>query len=144
MTLTNLAALHCANYNTDGSCVGAMIDDDLQIRVCRPKPKCLLNTAGVRCRYFEECVMPMNSSDWPELRTPQQHEEFARLVHLYRRAANVPSQNGRRCGCGRELEPRKRMCYQCRQKARRSSYRDSKRKTRVPCPQLSQKTPRIP
>jgi hypothetical protein len=36
MTPLQLAHDHCANWNSDGSCLGAIIDDDLQIRRCRP------------------------------------------------------------------------------------------------------------
>ena len=124
MTPRQIATLHCANHKPDGSCLGAVIEDDLHIRVCRPRPTCCVGTPGVRCGYFEQCVLPMNSGDWPGLKTPKQHQDFAEAIHEYQRAANVPSAKARVCACGRGLEPRHRMCYQCR----RARVLENKRK----------------
>jgi hypothetical protein len=140
MTALQLATLHCSNHNQDGSCLGAVIKDDLHIRVCRPKPKCCVGTPGVRCEHFEQCLLPMNSGDWPQLKTPKQHQAFAEAVHDYQRAANVRSAKERICVCGRELEPRRRMCYQCRQEARRKTYSAHNQNGRVGVPQLTQKS----
>lgn len=128
MKAIQLARDHCANMNQDGSCLGAVIDDDLQIKACRPKPECVLVVPGVRCEYFEQCVIPMNSSDWAGLQTPQQHIEFGKAVDEYRRAANVPSLKKRLCECGTELEPRKRYCYKCAKKHRRKSWGEANQK----------------
>lgn len=72
MTPLQIAKDHCANWRNDGKgCLGAIIDDDLQIRRCRPKPKCVLGTPGERCAYFEECVAPMGPSiDSEDYRRP--------------------------------------------------------------------------
>jgi hypothetical protein len=138
MTPSQLATLHCSNHKPDGSCLGAVIDDDLMTRVCRPKPKCCVGTLGVRCDHFEQCLLPMNSGDWPQLKTPKQHQDFAEAVHDYQRAANVPSAKARVCACGRELEPRRRMCHQCRLEARRKTYSAYNQNGRVGVPQLTQ------
>ena len=122
MTPLQIARLHCANYEGDGSCLGIMLSKDLApVRTMRHE-KCKVGTPGVRCLYFEESVLPMNRADWPELQPPKQHADFAEAARTYEVVANVPSQRsrgGRKCACGRELEPRRRMCCECRLEARR-------------------------
>src|SRR5437762_12218169 len=81
MTALQIANEHCANFRTDGKgCLGAMIEDDLQIRRCVPKPKCVLATPGERCRYFEECVAPMGRS----IHDPGDRQKFEEAVRQYR------------------------------------------------------------
>jgi hypothetical protein len=138
MTAQQIAAQHCGNYNRDGSCLGAVIEDDLQTRVCRPKPKCCVGTPGVRCTYFERCVAPMNHGDWPKLKSAALHQAFAEAFLRYERAAKIAPAKARVCVCGRELEPRHRKCYQCQQKARRKTFAAYNKKGRVRVPQLTQ------
>src|SRR6266852_4776166 len=81
MTVLQIANEHCANWRGDGKgCLGAVIDDDLQIRRCTPRPKCLLGAPGVRCLYFEECVAPMAKS----IRNDLVRREFEEVVWRYR------------------------------------------------------------
>jgi len=50
--------------------------------------------------------------------------------------------SGRVCAtCGGEVSKRRRFCDACRQARRRSAYRESKRRNRVSCPQLTAPTP---
>jgi len=50
--------------------------------------------------------------------------------------------SGRTCaGCGGDVPERRRYCDTCRQARRRSAYRESKRRKRVSCPQLTAPTP---
>jgi SAM-dependent methyltransferase len=63
MTALQIAYAHCSNWRKDDKgCLGAIIDDDLQVRRCYPRAKCVLREPGKRCPYFEECVAPMASS----------------------------------------------------------------------------------
>ena len=107
MTLLQIAREHCANWRSDGKgCLGAIIDDDLQIRRCCPRPTCLMAVAGQRCRYFEECVMPMVGS----INNPAYRQTFEEAVRLYRVAAKLPYADERPCPvCRRPIEPHPRM-----------------------------------
>ena len=50
--------------------------------------------------------------------------------------------SGRVCAtCGGEVPKHRRFCDRCRQARRRSAYRESKRRNRVSCPQLTAPTP---
>jgi hypothetical protein len=52
-------------------------------------------------------------------------------------------ESGRVCAaCGGDVPKRRRYCDRCRQARRRSAYRESKRRNRVSCPQLTAPTPR--
>lgn len=125
MTPLQAAKTHCANYQGDGSCLGVQLNDKLQPVQLIKHPKCVLALTGVRCGYFEESVIPMNRADWPGLRTPQEHEDFADAVRHYQKSANVSSTKRRVCPeCKeRELEHSKRLCYVCRNKRRRATFR---------------------
>ena len=138
MTPLQLAQTHCANWNSDGSCLGAIIDDDLKIRRCRPRPRCIVGTPGQRCSYFEECILPMERS----LHDARQRQEFEDAARQYRLAANVPSEEKRACpDCGRPMEPRQRFCPICADSRRRETNRQAKAKSRVRCQQLTPKRP---
>jgi hypothetical protein len=139
MTVLQIANEHCANLRKDGrGCLGAVIDDDLQIRRCRPKPKCVLGTVGERCIYFEECVAPMAASidneDYPQ--------RFEAAVREYRLAAKLPCADERPCPvCGRPMEPRQRFCSACSVARRRESWRLTAERSRTKSRQLSEKRP---
>ena len=102
------------------------LDAELQSQLLIRHAKCVLALTGVRCEYFEECVMPMGSTDWPGLGTPKEHQEFAEGVKQYQRSANVGSQKRRLCSCGRELEHGKQLCYVCRNQRRAETKRQAK------------------
>ena len=121
MTGLQLAREHCANWLGNGKgCLGAMIDDDLQIRRCIPKPKCVLGTPGQRCLYFEECLAPMARS----MADPRRREEFAQVVRQYRLAAKLPCTDERPCPrCGRAMTPRQRFCRVCAAARNRANQR---------------------
>src|SRR5512137_1911534 len=121
MTSLQIAHAHCANWRKDNNrCLGAIIDDDLQIRRCIPKPKCVLGMPGQRCAYFEESVVPMAGS----IHDPHSRQEFEEAIRLYQFAANLPSRELRKCPtCGRGMEPRRRLCPVCATARRRETYR---------------------
>jgi hypothetical protein len=134
MTGLHIAYAHCANWKSDGSCLGAVIDDDLQIRRCCPKPKCLLGTPGVRCLYFEECVAPMAAS----IENLVVRTEFEAAVREYRLAAKLQCADERPCPvCGRAMEPGRRFCEVCAAARRRVSTRRAVRRHRIGGKQLS-------
>ena len=138
MTGLQIAYAHCANWKSDGSCLGAVIDDDLQIRRCCPRPKCLLGTPGVRCRYFEECVAPMAAS----IENLIDRAEFEAAVREYRLAAKLQCADERPCPvCGRAMEPGRRFCEVCAAARRRESTRRAVLRHRVTTKQLRQNGP---
>lgn len=111
MTPLQFAKEQCANYRSDGGCDGIGVKGDGSVFMFGAKPKCVL-AVNQRCVYFEECVLPMGFED-PKLRQIRQDVEKD-----YRRstgAHKVGGQTGRICPqCQvRELEPRRRLCYQC-------------------------------
>jgi hypothetical protein len=134
MTALQIAYGECANWRTDGKgCLGAIIDDDLQIRRCVPRPKCLLSTPGERCLYFEECVAPMAGS----IENPKRRLEFEAAVRDYRLAARLPCADERPCPiCGRGMEPGRRFCEMCAAARRKASTRRAVQRHRVACKQL--------
>lgn len=124
MTPLQVAKAHCANFQSDGSCLGTHLSDDLKTAKLIKNDRCVLGTKGVRCLYFEECVMPMNRADWPGLKTPKEHQEFGEAIKAYQLASNVVSHKDRKCpDCGRELEPRKRFCYVCSENRKQEANR---------------------
>ncbi len=126
MTPLQAAKAHCANYQPDGTCLGVDIKDDGSLTRFQPAGrKCLLATAGQRCPYFEQCVMPMEIREW---KSPLEQKDFAQAVYTYRIAADVSRQEkGKRicptCNC-RPLEPRKKYCYVCAEASRREATRE--------------------
>lgn len=135
MTALQIAFAHCANWRSDGKgCLGAMIDDDLQIRRCRPRPKCVLDTPGERCAYFEECVAPMG----PSIDNEDYRRQFQAAVRDYRLAAKLPCADERPCPvCGQAMEPRRRYCDTCAARRRRDSSRAAFRRHWVASKQLT-------
>jgi hypothetical protein len=134
MTALQIAYAECANWRKDGKgCLGAIIDDDLQIRRCRARPKCLLGTPGERCSYFEECVAPMG----PGIHDEARRVAFMAAVRDYRLAAKLPCADERPCPmCGRSMEPRQRFCELCAGARRKTSIRRAVQRHRVGCNQL--------
>ena len=135
MTALQIAYAHCANWRKDGKgCLGAIIDDDLQIRRCYPRPTCVLSEPGKRCQYFEECVAPMAAS----IENPRTRAEFEAAIKEYRRAAGLPCADERPCPmCGRAMEPGRRFCDMCAIARRRESTRRSVQRHRVSSKQLA-------
>src|ERR1051326_1042140 len=110
MTPLQGARNHCANYQPDGSCLGIGIKEDGSLSRFQPAgTKCLLAQPGVRCQYFEECVMPMEKSAW---KSPLEQNQFAEAVRDYRLRSGALSLARRICPVcqARELEPRHQLC----------------------------------
>ncbi len=121
MTPLQIAREHCANWRKDGKgCLGAIIDDDLQIRRCYPRPTCLLAVAGQRCHYFEECVMPMGRS----IENPVCRQSFEEAVRGYQLTVKLPYARERPCPvCRRPMKPRRRFCHACAKERHRANQR---------------------
>ena len=138
MTLLQLVRAHCANWRKDGKgCLGAIIDDDLQIRLCISKRKCQLGKRGHRCLYFEECVAPMA----PSLAEPNYRQLFEGAVRQYRVDCKLAYADERPCPvCRRPMEPRRRFCHICAAARRRETTRLGMQRHRR-CEQLTPNGP---
>ena len=121
VTALRMVQAECANWRADGKgCLGAIIDDDLRIRRCRPKRACLLTTGGARCAYFEECVAPMAS----RVADAAARRAFEAAVREYRLAAGLLAAVHRPCPqCGRPMGARRRFCDVCAPARHRANQR---------------------
>lgn len=130
-TPLQFAREQCANFENGGSCAGIGINDDGRLYIFGKKPACLLANKE-RCQYFEDCVLPLH----PDMQNAK-GQVFAKHLAEARRlySLTVPgfSRNpGRKCiACNRrEVEPHKRLCYQCAEKRKKASKLESQRKLR--------------
>lgn len=137
MTLLQIAIEHCANWeDADGHCARIIIRDDgsLVKHSCLP-PICVFKTGGGRCRYFEECILPMEKrKEWPgpSGKAASYAAEFAEACRQYRLGNNISKGSSRLCpGCRRPLEPRARLCPVCREQAEREARKRYKLKKGV-------------
>ena len=119
-----LARVECANFQSDGSCLGVVISDKVELVSCSPKPKCVLNNCGneARCRYFETCVLPLTDM----IREPNSAKDFQSARAKYYDLTNQLPPSDRFCECGQPLQKRMRLCPDCQRKHRRASYRKNK------------------
>ncbi len=121
MTPLQFAREECANYQPDGSCMGAVIEDDLTMRRGRPLPKCALGD-GNRCVYFEETVAPMAGMVADSRRAVQMQE----AVRAYHAMTHQNAKPARACpDCGQPMPPRKRFCPVCSRKRRQATHRNA-------------------
>jgi hypothetical protein len=131
MTPLQAAKEHCANYQSDGSCLGIYYNDDLSMDKSRYRPcnKCLL-ASGQPCPYFEQYVMPMRID---LVKHPKEAAELQEANHEYRmRIQGAPSAIKRLCfACRkRKVTGLKRFCRACAEKRERAGDRLRKRKSR--------------
>lgn len=124
MTPLQMAKRFCANYKPEG-CLGMWIDVAGSTVKHRPmwtkKTQCVLAQEKRRCKYFEECVMPINIDDsHVELKSQVGH-----AVEQYRLMSNLGvSGDGRECPyCGQLLPPRKKLCHVCARARRLATFR---------------------
>ena len=137
MTPLQFAKENCANYQTNGSCLGMGIRDDLSQYSFGKKPRCVLAN-NQPCQYFEECVLPVGSDKTTArgVVLATHRDEAAKLYRLTSGSLTVSALSKRLCPeCNkRPLEPYKRLCYECRASKRLASDRNQKRKQRVERP----------
>ena len=126
MTPLQFAQQECANHQPDGSCLGVMIEEDLSIRRCSPRPRCRL-ADGERCGYFEACVAPMARMATDPRRAVALREAVS-LYHLTTKQAADPDRN---CpDCGRPMAKGRRYCPTCAGARRKATFRASQARTR--------------
>jgi len=126
MTPLQFVVEECSNHQPDGSCLGAMIEEDLSIRRGTPRPRCLV-ADGKRCPYFEACVLPLAdmASD------PRRATSLQEAVAEYRRVTKQGEDLDRQCPeCGGPMRKGKRYCPTCADGRRKASYRDYKTRAR--------------
>lgn len=136
VTPLQFAKEQCSNYQSDGSCLGMGIRDDGSPYCFGRKQKCVL-VDKERCKFFEECVLPMGI-DPVNARNEQRLREKDEAIRLYasdheKSLGKVLSKGtGRLCPhCRkRELEPSKQLCYVCREQREKDGARDRQRKRR--------------
>jgi hypothetical protein len=123
----------CANHQPDGSCLGAMIEEDLTIRRGTPRARCLVAEAK-RCPYFEECVAPMAdmASD------PRRAAALQEAVAEYRQITNQKAPKARPCpDCGRPMQKGRQYCPRCAGARRKASNRTAQSRRRDPAVGMS-------
>ncbi len=127
MTPLQLAREHCANYQSDGTCMSLTFDDKGTHKSFRPRGgRCLLSSPVERCLYFEECVMPMNvDAKNPDVAERRRHE-FQMGILAYKKSTGQAVTKAAKAGdrlcptCrDRPLEPGKKLCYVCRENKRK-------------------------
>ena len=84
--------------------------------------------AGEPCAHFERAVL--GPPDYP-YRVPgyNYHKIFSEYGKI-NPAFAARGVSVRRCECGAILQPRQRVCEKCRDRKRRETYRESKRRSR--------------
>ena len=112
----------CANWTQshghNGYCLGCYIPADSADEGVwfNPSGKCLV-MEGKRCSYFEQSVL--GSSDY---RYRLEDWDYVRLFDQYSRINPAYLSiriKARRCKCGAELQPGKKICSGCRRKRQR-------------------------
>ena len=131
MTARQLAQAECANW-VDGACSGASAGDDgSQILMSHAGQRCLV-ARGERCRYFEQCLLPLRCSTTD----PRRKRELDQAALQYDAIVNSPS--GGKCGiCGQPRLAGRSYCPTCarsrrKETARKRQQKRRKRKTGLP------------
>jgi hypothetical protein len=129
-TITPLQAAkaHCANYQSDGSCLGIYYNDDLSIDSSRYEPRqvCLLSPSSGRCPccpYFEEIVLPQCSPATARLYVQALPEGTVTTVRLEPKRLCSNCQK-------REPAPGKLLCAECAKERTRISKREHMKRVR--------------
>lgn len=84
MTAADFVRAECANHQSDSSCLGVWIGDDLAITRCDPKPRCHV-LDGHACPYLEKVVLPMAG----QVRDARRAAELQQAVSAYHRAVEA-------------------------------------------------------
>lgn len=142
MTPLQFAKEECANFEESGSCKGIGIRRDGSLYSFGKRPSCLLKEKEERCRYFEECVLPMgfDTTSAVGMSKAKEREEALRLYSS--NAPRLARESGRVCPeCQqRELDKGHRFCYVCAARRRKETIARAN-KGRVRLQQLSGKSP---
>jgi hypothetical protein len=142
MTPVQFAHKWCAQYQSDGSCLQAkLVSDDGKRIILKPLAKCVLATAGKRCVYFEEAVLPQNFKlDPAEHYNAEQRTRLAKCAaeqeevsHVYRMATGTFNASRRKCPrCEtREVVKGFKFCPVCAEERRQEATRERQRRKRA-------------
>lgn len=139
MTPLQLAKEHCANYQSDGTCLGVGIRDDGSLFRFQPEGKpCVLAPPLKRCAYFETTVLLRKPADEPcPPKARALNDQFAEAVRLYAKStdAHVPQtvKGQRMCRICRKriVEPPKQLCYVCAEERENASRKQATKKYRT-------------
>lgn len=138
MTPLQLAKEHCANYQSDGSCLGIGIHNDGSLFRFKPEGQpCVLSPPLKRCAYFENVVLMRSPADEP-CPAPARvlNDQFAEGLRLYAAATNehlpVTQKGQRLCRLCRQrtVEPPKQLCYVCAEERKAKSQEQATAKYR--------------
>ena len=110
MTPQQLTRAECANGDK-GACLGQGIEWDV----------CLV-AQGERCLYFEECVLPLEQST----SDAKQRQSIRTARRAYFKERHPPASL---CACGAEREKGHKYCPECRENARRQTWREQKQRS---------------
>ena len=117
MTPLQAARRHCANCQSDGSCLGIAFGGDLSMYRFRKEGLPCLLCSGARCSYFEEIIVPMR------LDLPTEKKSLASAVNAYQRKHRLQSLLRFCPECGESpLLARERFCADCRAQHRRQTH----------------------
>jgi len=135
MTPRELARTECANFVSDGGCLGIQVEDladHEQTKRAAPLERCLLANKPMKpCRYFEQVILPLADYPSPKDKPRLQAERLAaRETYLLTCRKPVPTHTLRLCECGEPLAARQRVCSKCSRKRRLQTNRASQRKRR--------------
>ena len=95
-------------------------------------------TRGLRCGYFETCILPL-ADDPPPQSEPGLQRSRTKARQSYLDLHNLPgAKRQRTCpGCGGALAKGKQFCPECRKQRRRTTYRGSRNRSRPNGPRKS-------
>lgn len=118
---SRIARDECCNWKL-GGCIGAVFGDDLKIKMEKKRPVCLVSE-DKHCRFFIECVLP----GVPESATAiQAYKSMVGLVQDMTGFRECPGTGSDHCGT--RLEPKMRLCPDCRNKHRKAANREAWRR----------------
>jgi hypothetical protein len=129
MTALQLARAECANFKND-VCLGMNIETDLRLTRMKGEGRPCILSAGERCRYFEECVLPMAEY----VNDAKKAKTYSGVAFDYRRAhPEMGLAATRRCPeCGKNaIGGGDRYCPECREQRRKMSNQKSQERVRT-------------
>jgi len=134
MTPSQIAKEHCANYQSNGTCLGIAFKDDLSMYMFRKEGLPCLLCDGQRCASFEEVIVPMRMSrETAEAKARADKKEQAVRAYLEQHELGSGKSSAKRVclDCRRvELQGQAKYCERCALKRKLASTRASKRSRR--------------
>ena len=129
MTPLQAVKAHCDNYQSDGTCLGIRIRDDLSLYRFRHEGLPCLLADRKRCEHFEEIVVPMKMSyETPEstVRAKSKEKSVSTYLKLHKL---IPQKTEAKRVCREcrrvEVNGNQIFCYKCSEKRHKISKRRS-------------------